>query len=92
MAGIDDSEMTNAELSKKLKDPTFNKQIGEAYLQMLIDKYGGLELALAAYNAGPTLVDKLRKSEGESYADIKDSLPAETRAYVPKVRSIFEKV
>lgn len=91
MAGIDDSEFTNAELSKKLKDPTFNKQIGEAYLQMLIDKYGGLELALAAYNAGPTLVDKLRKSEGKSYADIRDKLPAETRAYVPKVRSIFEK-
>jgi len=90
-SGGDDSGLTNAEIGRKLKDPKLNKQVGEAYLKMMLDKYGDLELALAAYNHGPTAVDALIKKRGKSYADIRDKLPAETRAYVPKVRSIFEK-
>lgn len=89
---IDDSDITDAELAERLKDPDFNKQIGDGYLSILIEKYGDLELALAAYNAGLGRVDKLIKTHGKDFDDIKPHLPEETRNYVPKVKSIFEKV
>jgi soluble lytic murein transglycosylase-like protein len=40
-------------------DPKTNIRAGARYLRQLIDRFGGnLELALAAYNAGPSAVDK----------------------------------
>jgi soluble lytic murein transglycosylase-like protein len=40
-------------------DPSSNVLAGAVYLQQLLARYGGdLELALAAYNAGPTAVDR----------------------------------
>lgn len=91
--GIDDSALTDADLTAMAKRPGVSKRFGEAYLQMLVDQYDGdVELALAAYNAGPTLVDRLLKGDADTFADIRGKLPAETQAYVPKVRSVFEKI
>jgi soluble lytic murein transglycosylase-like protein len=40
-------------------DPATNIRAGARYLRQLIDRFGGnLELALAAYNAGPSAVEK----------------------------------
>ncbi len=40
-------------------DPRQNVEAGTALLRQLLDRYGGnIELALAAYNAGPEAVDK----------------------------------
>jgi soluble lytic murein transglycosylase-like protein len=40
-------------------DPRQNIEAGATYLRQLLDKYkGDLKLALAAYNSGPTTVDK----------------------------------
>lgn len=85
--GVDDSRYTDAQLKKLALDPDTNKEYGGAYLEMLLKRFkGDPELALAAYNAGPTLVAHLLKASGGSgYADIKDMLPKETRAYLPKV-------
>jgi soluble lytic murein transglycosylase-like protein len=38
-------------------DPATNVLAGARYLRQLIDRFGSLELALAAYNAGPSAVE-----------------------------------
>jgi len=45
---------------------------GARYLKALMDRFGSAELALWAYNAGPSQVER-------------GYMPAETRAYVPRV-------
>jgi hypothetical protein len=39
-------------------DPTANVVAGARYLRKLLDRFGSVELALSAYNAGPTAVDR----------------------------------
>ncbi len=60
-------------------DPVQNIEAGTRYLRFLLDRFNGkLDLALAAYNSGPTTVEK------------SGGIPAiaETRRYVRKVLSI----
>jgi len=56
-------------------DPHQNVEGGVRYLKYLIEKFGDLSLALAAYNAGPQIVEQTR------------SIPPypETQTYVRKV-------
>jgi soluble lytic murein transglycosylase len=61
--------------SENLWDPAINISVGTAYLRLLANRYNGNTLnVIAAYNAGPTRVDRRRK------------LPRETRGYVRCVR------
>jgi soluble lytic murein transglycosylase-like protein len=61
-------------------DPKENVEAGAAFLRALVEKYkGDLPLALAAYNAGPEMVDQI-----SAVPDI-----PETRAYID---AIVEKV
>jgi soluble lytic murein transglycosylase-like protein len=47
-----------------LFDPVANVQLGVAYLERLIKRYGDVETALAAYNWGPThIAARLRRGE-----------------------------
>lgn len=63
-----------------LKDPGANLDVGARYLSRLIDRFDGdLELALAAYNAGPTNV--LRYGGVPPFR--------ETQNYVEKVLTIY---
>jgi soluble lytic murein transglycosylase-like protein len=39
-------------------DPRANVAAGARYLRALRDRFGSVELALAAYNAGPTAVER----------------------------------
>ncbi len=61
-----------------LRDPEINVRYGAFYLRRLLRKYGDLELALAAYNAGQRNVDEwLAAGKGIAFA--------ETREYVEDV-------
>jgi soluble lytic murein transglycosylase len=80
----------------KLKhDPVYNIQIGSYYISSLIDRYNGSELlAIAAYNAGPTNVNRwidnyFDPRDAKDINDVVDwveliSFP-ETRNYVQKI-------
>ncbi|NJL26934.1 MAG: lytic transglycosylase domain-containing protein [Thermoanaerobaculia bacterium] len=65
---------------ERLREPEFNLDAGSAYLRQMLDLYGGdLELALAAYNAGPANVRRY------------DGVPPfeQTRNYVQKVLGLY---
>ncbi len=65
-----------------LTDPEYNRQLGRAYLAEMLNRFGGdVELAVAAYNAGPGAVQKALAA-GDNW---KSALPAETQDYLVKV-------
>ena len=73
-------------------DPDFNVELGSAYFADLLKRFNGsYVLAIAAYNAGPTNVNKWLKSIGNPLEDIDqidwmERIPfGETRNYVQRV-------
>ena len=66
-----------------LYDPELNVRYGSFYLRRLLRKYGDVELALAAYNAGQANVDEWIGKGGEIAF-------AETREYVDDVLELRE--
>jgi tetratricopeptide (TPR) repeat protein len=68
---------TARELGADPADPQQNVRAGAQYLRRMLDRFGGdIDLALAAYNAGPTAVDRAGGAPG-----------LETVAYVANVRA-----
>lgn len=62
-------------------DPRANVLAGAAFLRAMVDRYGDLPSALAAYNAGPGRVDAWRRTG--------HSLPAETLTYVARLSRLL---
>lgn len=61
-------------------DPAFNVRAGAEHLRYLLNRYGDLPLALAAYNAGEGAVERHR---------MRVPPYAETRRYVPRVMALY---
>lgn len=77
-------------------DPAHNMRLGTAYLEQMLQRFGGsLPLAVAAYNAGPDRVEQWLTQNGDPRAgatrhvdmlDWLEEIPiAETRNYVQRV-------
>lgn len=69
---------------KQLFNPEDNVRVGSVFLKRLIDNFGSVELALAAYNAGPEKVKEWQKRYPTENKDLfVEMIPyAETREYV----------
>jgi soluble lytic murein transglycosylase-like protein len=65
---------------RDITDPAQNIDAGTRYLRLLLDRFGRVELALAAYNAGEEAVERHGR-EIPPYS--------ETLAYVPRVLSLY---
>ncbi len=75
---------------KPAKDnsPEERKRVGNDYLQAMNNKYkGNTPLVLAAYNWGPTNVDKWVKSGADN-----SQLPAETQSYIKNVNQYHQQL
>ena len=75
-----------------LKEPETNIKIGAYYLSQLLHNFGSLDVALAAYNAGPTNVGKWLKNNrlSEDGKTLKEITFRETREYVKKVKKCLK--
>ncbi len=71
----------------KLTDPEVNVRIGTAYFADLVERFGGVHLALASYNAGPTAVARwMAERPGVARDEFIDDIPyPETQNYVKKI-------
>ena len=66
-------------------DPYKSTEAAMKYLSKLHKRYDDWALALAAYNCGPSKVNKaIKKSGSRDFWKLSKYLPKETRAYVPR--------
>ncbi len=87
----------NKDMEQSLLNPNININIGTKYLQILIEKYNNIEVALTAYNAGTGNVDKwieqgIIKEDGTNIENIPFK---ETNKYVRSILrdyKIYEKL
>ncbi|MBI5235421.1 MAG: transglycosylase SLT domain-containing protein [Deltaproteobacteria bacterium] len=75
-----------------LFDPMTSVRFGSWYLARLLERFDNkLHLAIAAYNAGPTAVEKWMKKLPEEPDEFVESIPyAETRNYVKRVLGSYD--
>lgn len=90
---FNDLQNIRNEEGKDILDPQTNIEYGTYYISLLLKKYQNDTLALCAYNAGPTNVDKwianqIISSNSESSATIPFR---ETKLYVNKVTQYRKK-
>ncbi|MGD9780616.1 MAG: lytic transglycosylase domain-containing protein [Kiritimatiellia bacterium] len=72
-------------------DALKNARAAAQYLKLLHGRFGNWPLALAAYNCGQGRVASvLGQTGGNTFDDIHDKLPAETRMYVPKIAALVQ--
>ena len=66
-------------------DAGYNAALGEAYFRNMYDRFGSLDLASAAYNAGPGRLRSAMDRAGAMGGSYLDYLPEETQNYVASV-------
>jgi hypothetical protein len=80
------SGLSDAQITAKLMDPTYNMQLGVKYFAQLQSQFGATDNAIAAYNGGPKANTPSKTCPGQTYwqCTANDGY-AETRNYVPIV-------
>ena len=73
--------------TSNLYDSELNIELGTAYLASLITRFGSLELALAAYNAGPTALKKIL-ADRKARARFMAGYPAKVVRQFQKLRQL----
>lgn len=76
--------------SPDLTDLAVNLRLGARELRLRIDEFGSLELALAAYNAGPNRVRRWRRDFADERVLTEEIPIPETYGYVRRVRFLAE--
>jgi soluble lytic murein transglycosylase len=73
--------------SQQLFSPSINLQLGTKYFRSMVDQFGSVEYALAAYNAGADRVqDWLGQGKYRDVQEFVESIPfTETREYVQAI-------
>jgi soluble lytic murein transglycosylase len=73
--------------ASQLYTPAVNLELGTRYFRGMVDKFGGFEYALAAYNAGSDRVDEwLAQGKYRDPQEFVESIPfTETREYVQAI-------
>jgi soluble lytic murein transglycosylase len=76
----------------RLTDPATNIRIGMAYFSGLVDRFGDVTLALAAYNAGEQRVSRwMAERPGAGREEFVDDIPfQETQNYVKRIMGTAE--
>lgn len=85
-------EINSNNITQELLNPEKNIEIGTKYTEMMIRKYGNIQVALAAYNAGTGTIDNwiekgIIKADG---SDIEKIPYKETNIYVRKILRNYE--
>ena len=71
-------------------DPHKNARAAAVHLRHLYERFDSWSLALAAYNAGEGYVRRsLKAADAQTFGEIAESLPLETRVYVAKTLAIL---
>lgn len=79
---------------ERLSTPSYNLKLGSWYLRYLIDRYHGrIAVALAAYNAGPNVVDRwLAHKTWDGTREHVSQIPyAETEHFVSRVYFFWDR-
>jgi hypothetical protein len=63
-------------------DPEYNERLGRAYYDQQLQRFGDPTLAAAAYNAGPSRLNRALGLAQSTGRDVSSFLPAETRKYM----------
>lgn len=73
--------------TEQLTQPALNARLGATYLGQLLRRFEAAELAVAAYNGGPTRVERWwAERSSDELDEFVENIPiAETRAYVKNV-------
>lgn len=67
-------------------DPIQSIKAGSTIINEEYKRFGDIQLALAAYNAGsPAVIDAMQRARSKDWEQIKKYLPKETQNYVPAV-------
>ena len=69
---------------EQLTNPNINREVGTNYLNMLLEKYGNKQLALAAYNYGMKNVGKDTNNNVQNF----NNLPKSVQSYVKNILNV----